>query len=120
MIRVLLVSQYPLFTQGLQSLLHAEADLLIVGEATTPNRVQMGVRDLQPDVVILGNGSGAPDLASEVMGLFRAGRVNSVVELDLQLNTLHLYHREDRTAQQLQDLTRAIRAALPRVERQPE
>ncbi len=116
MIRVLLFSKYPLLSQGIQSLLHDEAELLIIGQETAPDRVEERVREQRPDVVIIDNGDAAPGLAAEIMRLFRLGVVNSVVELDLHSNRLHLYHREDRTAQRVQDLTRAIYAAVPRTE----
>ncbi len=114
MIRVLILSRYPLFNQGIQSLLHDAADLQIVGQETAPGRAEARVRELKPDVVVIDDGDEATGLASEVMRLFREGVVNGVVELDTHLNTLLLYHREDRMAQQIQDLTRAIYAVLPR------
>jgi DNA-binding NarL/FixJ family response regulator len=120
MIRVLLLSKYPLFNQGIQSLLHDEADLLIVGQETAPDRAEECVRELKPDVVIIDDGDEASGLASEAMRLFREGVVKGVVELDTHSNTLLLCHREDRMAQQIQDLTRAIYAVLPRAEEQPQ
>ncbi len=118
MIRVLILSRYPLFNQGIQSLLHDVADLQIVGYETMPGRTEECVRECKPDVIIIDDGDEATGLASEVMRLFREGVVNGVVEIDTHFNRLLLYHREGHTAQRIEDLTRAIYAVLPHAEEQ--
>ncbi len=113
MIEVLLLSKYPLLNQGIQALLRDEADLLVVGQEMLPGQAEECIRERKPAVVIVDDGDSMPGIASAVMHLFKQGLVNNVIELDLDLNVLHLFHREDRAAQCVQDLTRAIHDMLP-------
>jgi DNA-binding NarL/FixJ family response regulator len=52
-IRILLVDDHPLVRSGLRSLLEAEPDLRVVGEAADGAAAITAVRHLQPDVVLM-------------------------------------------------------------------
>ena len=53
-IRVLLADDYALFRQGLASLLAAESDFEVVGEAADGQQALEMVRALMPDVIVMG------------------------------------------------------------------
>ena len=60
--RVLIVDDHPLVRMGLRGLLEGEPDLLVCGEASSLAEALLGVRALQPDLVVtdlsLGDGNG--------------------------------------------------------------
>ena len=51
--RIVLADDHPLFREGLVSLLNAQADLAVVGQASDGLEALTLVRDLQPDLVIM-------------------------------------------------------------------
>jgi len=52
-IRLLVVDQHPIFRLGLMKCLHAEPDLVVVGEAATGDEALDMCRRLQPDIVTM-------------------------------------------------------------------
>jgi DNA-binding NarL/FixJ family response regulator len=52
-IRVLLVDDHPLFRKGIASLLSAEPDFDVVGEASNGQEAIEMARDLMPDVILM-------------------------------------------------------------------
>ncbi len=113
MIRVLLVSRYPLFSQGIQSLLCHHADLEILGCDSDPTRAIEHIKELRPDVVIADSHDSDWNPASVVMRILREGVTATVIGLNLEDNTLHLYHEERRMAKGVEDLVEVIRASAP-------
>ena len=53
-IRIVIAGEYPIFRHGLRRLLDLEPGLAIVGEDADGSKVEALVRDLDPDVVLLG------------------------------------------------------------------
>ena len=51
--RIVLADDHPLFREGLVSLLNAQPDLAVVGQASDGLEALTLVRDLQPDLVIM-------------------------------------------------------------------
>jgi DNA-binding NarL/FixJ family response regulator len=62
MMCVLIVSSHPLFGQGVESLLRQEAGVEIVGRETDVDYAIERIKELQPDVIILGNDDPTPEL----------------------------------------------------------
>ena len=60
-IRVLIADDHRIFREGLRALLESEADIEIVGEASTGNEAVELARELSPAVVIIG--AGLPNLS---------------------------------------------------------
>ncbi len=110
MIRVLIVSRYPLFSQGIWSMLCHQDDLEIVGCESDPGRAMQRINDLEPDVVIADNHDSEWSPASLVRRILKEAGSTTVIGLDLEDNTLRVFHEEQRTAQGIQDLVDAIRA----------
>ena len=53
MIRILLVDDHPVVRHGLRGMLDAEADLTVVGEASSGTAGVAAVRELLPDIVLM-------------------------------------------------------------------
>jgi DNA-binding NarL/FixJ family response regulator len=51
--RVLIVDDHPIVRQGLRSMIDAERDLRICGEAETEKEARAAIRTLEPDVVVI-------------------------------------------------------------------
>ncbi len=111
MIRILLVSTYPLFSRGIESLLCHEPDFLIVGHETDPDRALEQMAELRPDIVIVDNHEPASDRASLIMRILQEHPNVTVIGLNVHHNTLHVYRQQDWVAKEVQDLTAAIRTS---------
>ncbi|MET0292304.1 MAG: response regulator transcription factor [Steroidobacteraceae bacterium] len=51
--KVLIVDDHPIVRQGLRSMIDAEPDLRICGEAENEREARLAIRELQPDVVVV-------------------------------------------------------------------
>ncbi len=89
MVRVLLVDDHVLFRQGVASLLAAQSDFSVVGEAGSVREAIEAARDLQPDLVLmdfaLPDGTGAD-----------AAQVILADRPDTQIVFLTVYEEDDR------------------------
>lgn len=109
MIQVFIISQYPLFGQGLRSLLHAEPEIDIIGQESDVDRAIAQVADLQPDVIIL-DSDDSTDATNAVL-LQRLLQENSnirVVGMSLQHDQLRTYTTQHRVISSVNDLLDAI------------
>ena len=52
-LRILIVDDHPIVRQGLRSMIDAERDLRICGEAETEKEARAAIRTLEPDVVVI-------------------------------------------------------------------
>jgi len=65
-IRVLLADNHPLRQVGMRTILAAQKDLKLVGEASDANEVKQRVRELQPNVLLLAQDIPGPPLVETV------------------------------------------------------
>jgi DNA-binding NarL/FixJ family response regulator len=108
MMRVLILSNHPLFGQGVESLLRRETGLEIVGREADVDKAMERIKELRPDVVVLDSGDPACDLTPAVMRILREGVGTKVIGLNLQDNTICIYRGEQRVVKEVRDLVEAI------------
>jgi len=87
-IRILLTDDHTLFRQGIRTLLSAESDLEIVGEAANGAEAVEKVTELRPDLVLMD--IGMPGLSS-----FEATRQIKKIRPDAKILFLTMYDDED-------------------------
>ena len=87
-IRILLTDDHTLFRQGIRTLLSAESDLEIVGEAANGTEAVERVTELRPDLVLMD--IGMPGLSS-----FEATRQIKKIRPDTKILFLTMYDDED-------------------------
>jgi len=108
--RVFIAASHPLFAQGVQSLLHGQAGLAVIGMGAAELDVIDKIRDLRPDVVILDADSDAqmtllPALLRENLGV-------KLVGLTLEDNRIDIYYQQQFVGTDVGDLVEAVRAPL--------
>ncbi len=108
MMRVLILSNHPLFGQGVESLLRRETGLEIVGRDADVDKAMERIKELQPDVVILDSGDPSCTLTPAVMRILREGVETKVIGLNLQDNTICIYRGEQRVVKEVKDLLEAM------------
>jgi len=87
-IRILLTDDHTLFRQGIRTLLSAESDLEIVGEAANGAEAVEKITELRPDLVLMD--IGMPGLSS-----FEATRQIKKIRPDTRILFLTMYDDED-------------------------
>ena len=87
-IRILITDDHTLFRQGIRTLLSAESDIDIVGEAANGSEAVDKVTELRPDMVLMD--IGMPGLSS-----FEATRQIKKVRPDTKVLFLTMYDDED-------------------------
>jgi DNA-binding NarL/FixJ family response regulator len=106
--RVIILLSHPLFGRGVESLLRRETGLEIVGRETDADKVVERIAEFRPDVAIVDSADPACDPMPVVMRILREGVVTKVIGLNLQDNTMCVYHGEQRVVREVQDLVEAI------------
>jgi DNA-binding NarL/FixJ family response regulator len=106
--RVFVLSSFPLFVHGVESMLRDEAGLEIVGRERHLEKGLQRIRDLRPDVVILDNGSEFTDPTATLMQIVREGGDIKVIAYSFDDNTMCVYCGEQRVVREVGDLMRAI------------
>jgi chemotaxis response regulator CheB len=106
--RVFILSSHPLFGQGVESLLHREERLEIVGRETDADKALERIKEIRPDVVILDCAEPACDPTLAVMRILREGLETKVIGLNFQDNTMCIYRGEQRMVKEVKDLVEAI------------
>jgi two-component system, NarL family, response regulator NreC len=87
-IRVLLTDDHMLFRQGIRTLISAEADLEVVGEAGNASDAVALAHDLRPDVVLM-------DIGMQGMSSFEATRLIRKDRPETKVVFLSMYDDED-------------------------
>jgi DNA-binding NarL/FixJ family response regulator len=91
-IRVLLTDDHTLFRQGIRTLLSAEPDLEVVGEAENAIASVAAAKQLRPDVVLM-------DIGMAGMSSFEATRQIKKERLETKIVFLSMYDDEDYLAE---------------------
>ena len=94
-IRVLLTDDHTLFRQGIRTLLSAEPDLEVVGEAANAFESVTAARQLRPDVVLM-------DIGMNGMSSFEATRQIRKERLETKVVFLSMYDDEDYLAESVE------------------
>lgn len=110
--RVFVVWTHPIFHESVRLLLnHPEVEL--VGATSDYVAAQHEILGLQPDTVLVEEPGGS--LRAEVMGILEASPwTMRVIGLSLEDNSLSVYHREQRTVAQRDDLLQLVLSESPR------
>jgi hypothetical protein len=108
--RVFIVASHPLFAQGVESLLHGQPGLAVVGMGAAELGVIDEIRSLRPDVVILDADSDAQTTLLPV--LLRENLGVKLVGLTLEDNRIDIYYQHQIIGTDVGDLIEAVRAPL--------
>ena len=105
--RIFMLSNHPVFGEGVEILLRQQADLKFVGRESNPELAIECIKQLHPDVVIVDTGlpGGAAATIVQILGACPEIRV---IGLDLSENTLCIYHGEQKIVHGVDDLRIAI------------
>ncbi len=106
--RVLILSSHPLFSQGVASLLGQEAGIELLGQESDVDRALEQIRTLHPDVIIVDVGNTHCDESPVVLRILRENYTAKVIGLNLNDNTICVYHEEQRPVRGVEDLMHAI------------
>src|SRR5690348_2938924 len=87
-IRVFLTDDHMLFRQGIKTLIAAEPDLEVVGEAANASDAVVLARDLRPDIVLM-------DVGMQGMSSFEATRLIRKDRPETKVVSLSMYDDED-------------------------
>jgi DNA-binding NarL/FixJ family response regulator len=101
---IFIISQYPMFGQGLKSLLQQQADLDIVGWETDLDEAIKQIKELQPEIVLLESDRSFPGVSP----ILQASPDSKVINLNLHSTRLYLYQARQWTAKSLEDLMQVI------------
>ena len=103
-IRVFLVSKRSMFGIGIENLLHQEPTVEIVGCEEASEETLEHIKELAPNVTILIGNESPIDLCR----LLRETAGIKVIGLNLDNNSINIFHGEQRCVQTIQDLLQAI------------
>jgi len=108
MARVFIFCQNTLFGEGVESLLHCDPRLQIVGRESDPAEAIRRINALQPDVVIIDGDNPVCDLGPALASILKQNAHARVIGLNLQSNTMCMYQGEKRVVREVRDLMEAI------------
>lgn len=109
MISVYIISSYLLFGYGLESLLHQEEDLKILGHETNVERAIEQIKELHPEVVILYREDTLHSSRTIIIEILKANPDTRVIVLSLQNNTFFVYQAIQWVTTNPEDLFKAIK-----------
>src|SRR5512142_722300 len=105
--RVFILSPYPLFREGVKSLLASRPEVEVVGCDKEWSAARGKIENLRPDLILVDRTEMQFDHAA-IMDLLQAVPGADVIGLDLQTNTLCLYRQERHIVREVQDLVHII------------
>lgn len=109
MTRVFILSQHPMFGRGLESLLHREAGLELVGQETDEEQAIEQIRALKPQVVIWDSNGTQDGTMPTIIRILRENPGIRVIGLSLHNNNLYVYQVTQQIASGLEELVKAIK-----------
>jgi DNA-binding NarL/FixJ family response regulator len=109
MTRVFILSHHPMFGRGLESLLHREAGLELVGQETDEEKAIEQIKALQAQVVIWDSSKTQDGAMPTIISVLRENPGIRVIGLSLHDNNLYIYQVTQRIANDLEELIEAIR-----------
>lgn len=108
--RVFILTSHPLFAESVETLLHEQPGLEVVGVGGAGPETFPRIEQVSPDVVVVGaSGEEQERLVSRV---FRQVPGVKVVGLNLDDNRIHIYYQQLKVGRQVEDLVEAIRQPL--------
>jgi DNA-binding NarL/FixJ family response regulator len=106
--RIFMLSNHPLFCEGVSTLLHQESGMDFVGRESDAERAIEQIRVLRPDVVIIDTSDTFAKACSIVARIFDEKLNAKIVGLNLNDNTMCVYREEERVIRGVEDLMSAI------------
>lgn len=106
--RIFMISSHPLFSQGVETLLRQNTELEFVGRESDIDKAIECIKLLHPDIVIVDQEFPLRTQSPILLRILDEGLSAKVIELNLRNNTMCIYRGEQRSAQDVQDLMRAI------------
>jgi two-component system nitrate/nitrite response regulator NarL len=91
MTSIFIVSNYPMFSRGLESLLHQEGRLKVVGHEAKIDQARKRITELQPDVVILDCTDPSPGAILPLIDILQENVGIKIMGVNLHENNLYLY-----------------------------
>lgn len=114
--RVFILSCHPLFSKGVETLLLQQQGFDIVGRESDLDSAIIRLKELHPDVIILDMGVPGGDYGPLRSRILNESQGVRIVGLNLENNTFSIYHEEQRTLHQVQDLMQAIENGQENIE----
>ncbi len=108
MTRVFIFSNHSLFSQGIKTLLDAEASMEVVGWETDPVKAVACIQIMQPDAILVISKGRSNCLTPDGRLFLRAGGKAKIIELQLDDNNVSVYCGEQVVIQEVSDLIRMI------------
>lgn len=109
MTRVFILSHHPMFGRGLESLLHREPGVELVGQETDEEKALEQIKALQVQVVIWDSSQTQDGAMPTIIRVLRENPGIRVIGLSLHNNNVYIYQVTQRIASGLDELIEAIR-----------
>ncbi|OGO09411.1 MAG: hypothetical protein A2Y61_05705 [Chloroflexi bacterium RBG_13_60_13] len=109
--RIFILSRHVLLARGVETLLHGQRGLRVVGSETDREAGMKRIQVLQPDVVLLASEIGESQSLAMASAIFECNPGGVVIGLCLGENLLHIYRDSQMKVAKVEDLLQAIRQA---------
>ncbi len=109
--RVFILYSYPLFAQGIESILRQVGEFEIVGMARADESALERIRESRPDVILVDSACNPGAPLGSVMQVFVENLGDKVITFDVGDNTLEVFRRQQVLVTGPDDLVAAIRSA---------
>ena len=106
--RIFMLSNHPLFCEGVSTLLHQESGMDFIGRESDAERAIEQIRAVRPDVVIIDMSDTFAKACSIVARIFDEKLNAKIVGLNLNDNTMCVYREEEKEIHGVADLMDAL------------